>query len=142
MFYYGTLRPNRGRPSWGMSGDEPVIHNAYIAGRLWYVNIDGSYPVAKLDRPGRIQGDIVGYEPDSAFYHHVCDVESGAGYEMRDVEAQFIDGQEGADHFIETGLFQKMNVMTWHFAHSVKGKLEVPGNNWLRAQNRERRVFR
>lgn len=141
MFFYGTLRPNPG-PSWGMTGDEPVIKDAYIDGKLWFVSLDGSYPVAKLDRSGRVQGDIVFYEPSSPMYQRVCDVESGAGYEMREVDATYIEGDEDIDDFIEGGRFPSMKVNAWHYLRSVEALRPVPGNNWLRAVNGERRALR
>lgn len=137
MFFYGSLRPNPD-DSWGMTGDEPIIRNAYISGRLWFVSGGWGYPVAKLDRLGRIIGDIVFYEPNSALYHRICDVETGAGYEMREVEATYISTEEEIDNFIATGEFQRITVNAWHWNGDVRKRTPVPDNDWLRASNRSR----
>jgi gamma-glutamylcyclotransferase (GGCT)/AIG2-like uncharacterized protein YtfP len=143
MFVYGTLRPRRkGLSSWGMTGDEPVISNAYITGGLWFVSGYGSYPVAKLDVAGRIQGDIIFYEEDSWAYQRINDVEVGAGYELREVTANFVESEDDINEFIATGEFQSITVNAWHWLYEVDDRVAVPGNNWLRAVSEERRINR
>lgn len=130
MFVYGTLRPNTIRSrdgsesSWGWNGTDKVIRNVTINGNLWYISGEGSFPVAKLDTDGTIIGDVIMYDRTSGLYHHVCDVEYGAGYDMIEVEATLSDGST-------------QMVMAWHWEGNVSKRRPVPGNDWVRAQMEE-----
>lgn len=124
MFVYGTLRPHgRGSQSWGYT-DEPINRHATISGKMWFSYGDHGYPVVKVDQEGTIVGDIIYYDPTSAIYHHVCDVETGAGYKIVEAKATCLDGSE------ET-------VMVWHYKRDTRRLTPIPSGDWLAAEGLE-----
>lgn len=89
-FVYGTLRPgdyNHGR----VGGTVGEARSASANGQMFHAYPGGrSYPVAKFDLQGIIQGDVVEFEPRE--WLSVVSMEEGAGYECWDIFVNYEDG--------------------------------------------------
>lgn len=116
MAVYGTLRPGHGNHGWASDGVVDEILDGSISGAIYCVGPMGSYPVAKLDEPGRIAVDVLVFDTDSPEYESVCRMERGAGYELRQVEVELTDGTT-------------MTAGVWHYLRPPRGP-KVDSGDW------------
>jgi len=91
LFVYGTLRP--GMALYPLLADVVVKSiPATIEGEL-HSFMGGAYPVAFLDKPGVIKGDILTCLEHGGTLNSVCAMERRAGYTEKLVDATTEDGR-------------------------------------------------
>lgn len=118
MAVYGTLRLGEWNFEWCQRGVLYVVENVTFPGRIYFVSGKHGYPVAKLDEPGRIKGDILFFEKEHRELHAVWDMESGAGYEPRMID---VEDSEGND----------WQAWAWHYQYQPSGELITSGD-WVK----------
>lgn len=123
MFVYGTLRPGAYNAWYNAAR---VDRNCVAQGRIYFVQGSYGYPVAKFDEEGEIVGDVLWLDPEGDDYFSICQMEQGAGYEIRNI------------------LVQKGSVVTrvqaWHYIGNPRGKL-IESGDWLKAAKELDRTF-
>lgn len=118
MAVYGTLRFGQRNFEWCQEAVLYVVENVTMAGRIYYVSRRSGYPVAKLDEPGKIKGDILFFDPKHRDTQAVWDMESGAGYEPRLIEVQDSDGND-------------WEAWAWHYQYQPSGEL-IESGDWIK----------
>lgn len=122
MAVYGTLRFGQSNFSWAQEGVLFIVRNVVFPGRLYYVHGRQGFPVAKLDEPGLIHGDILFFDREHPETQAVWDMESGAGYSIKGIEAQDSEGND-------------WNALAWHYDWSPRGQL-IESGNWVEDRSR------
>lgn len=117
MAVYGTLRYGQSNFAWAQDAVLWCVRNVTFAGRLYYVRGRQGFPVAKLDEPGLIQGDILFFDRDHIETQAVWDMESGAGYDARLIEVQDSDGND-------------WSAWAWHYLWNPRGQL-IESGDWV-----------
>jgi gamma-glutamylcyclotransferase (GGCT)/AIG2-like uncharacterized protein YtfP len=120
-FVYGTLRIGEYNYRWASDDVVEEIPNVVTSGGLYFVSERGGYPVAKLDEAGIIKGDLLVYPDDSLDWQRIHDMESGAGYELREIPVLDNDG----------GIH---SAVAWHFLHEPRGA-KIEDGDWARAHH-------
>jgi gamma-glutamylcyclotransferase (GGCT)/AIG2-like uncharacterized protein YtfP len=118
-FVYGTLRIGEYNYRWASGDVVEEIPNVLTTGELYFAGDGPSYPVAKLDTPGQIIGDILVYPDDSQDWLQICRMELGAGYELREIEVTTESGD-------------KIAAVAWHFLHHPRGP-KIASGDWSQA---------
>lgn len=89
MFVYGTLMHKEHCSGWGEDAEIAPPQNATVPGTL----LDyGPFPYADFDGPGVIHGQVLKVDDETVEFLYICNVERGAGYYERIVEAVLSDG--------------------------------------------------
>lgn len=122
MAVYGTLRLGERNFEWCQDAVRYVVENVTFAGRIYYVSRRAGYPVARLDEPGRIKGDILFFERNHRELRAVWDMESGAGYEPRLIEAEDSEGND-------------WQAWGWHYLYQPSGEL-IESGDWVQDSRR------
>lgn len=128
VFVYGSLRVG----SWNYKSDgvDSIIPDCHIDGALYWAWV-GSYPVAKLDEPGEMVGDLLSYDPFSRTYESVCRMEEGAGYQLRPVKVRTPSGDvldAYAWHYVSTPRGPKIESGDWRSAYEAHQKSAAYGD--------------
>jgi gamma-glutamylcyclotransferase (GGCT)/AIG2-like uncharacterized protein YtfP len=118
-FVYGTLRVGEYNYKWTSGDIVDEILNVTTTGGIYFVSPHGGYPVAKLDEPGTIIGDILVYPEDSHDWDRIYSMESGAGYVLCPIVVTTQDGE-------------KIQAVAWHYKGVPMGP-KIPDGDWARA---------
>lgn len=121
-FVYGTLRSGQGNYHWCQAAVRRETLNVRANGRLYFVSGHTGYPVAKLDENGIILGDVLWFDPVHPDFDAVVQMETGAGYECRDIE-------------VLTEESERIDCMAFHYIWTPRGEL-IPDGDWIRAVGR------
>lgn len=126
-FVYGTLRVGEHNYGWASGDVIDEIVNVTTTGGIYFVSSDGGYPVAKLDEPGTIIGDVLVYPEDSRDWSLICQMEEGAGYELREIEVTLVNGLT-------------MPAVAWHYKREPWGS-RIEDGDWSRALRQQYRTL-
>lgn len=118
-FVYGTLRIGMNNYQWASGDVIDEIPNVTTTGGLYFVGPMGGFPVAKLDEPGLIHGDLLTYPEDSFDWQRIYSMEAGAGYRLVEIT-------------VKTKAGELIPAVAWHFCHNPGG-LKIPDGDWVRA---------
>lgn len=118
-FVYGTLRVGEYNYQWASGDVVDEILDVTTKGDIYFVSEDGGYPVAKLDGDGNIIGDVLVYPEHSLDWKRIYDMESGAGYVLRDIQVALGNGK-------------MLDAVAWDFLYQPRGP-KIPHGDWARA---------
>ncbi len=116
MFVYGTLLPGHYNHELVEDDYVHVDQGVVIAGQLFWAHAEGSYPVAKVDLPGRIVGAILWIDILSNGFYHASMMEKVAGA----VQSFKVDASPGETRWFvrryrETNITVRTRMGTYRF---------------------------
>lgn len=118
VFVYGSLRVGEDNYEWAKTAVVRNIRNCRTNGKLYHVSENlRLYPVAKLDQPGTIRGDLLFFEEHNPITNRVIRMETTSGYVMRRTAIFLPDGSDLMGY-------------AFHYKNDPRGQL-IPSGNWF-----------
>lgn len=121
ILVYGTLRPGHNNFRWAQACVQGITENVTTPGKLYWVEGEHGYPVAKFDVYATefIHGDILHCDENDEAFRDMVRMEVGAGYELRTVACVTADGKK-------TGAYG------FHYLGTPRGR-QIEGGDWSAA---------
>lgn len=135
VFVYGTLRVDEYNYEWCSGCVSSHVLNVTAPGRLYWVRENRGYPVAKFNpnSENTIKGDILYCDSAHPLFRAMCDMEIGAGYEIKAIVCKTESGENipaYGFHYKETPHGERIESGDWaeeslsSFRTSVKSELD------------------